>query len=31
MSGSDMKYSSSVFLKLSGELQSLTALGRLGD
>ena len=29
MSGSDMMYSSSVLLKLSGELHSLTALGRL--
>ena len=29
MSGSDIMYSSSVLLKLSGELHSLTALGRL--
>ena len=29
MSGSDMMYLSSVLLKLSGELHSLTALGRL--
>ena len=29
VSGSDMMYSSSIFLKLSGELHSLTALGRL--
>ena len=29
MFGSDMMYSSSIVLKLSGELHSLTALGRL--
>ena len=29
VSGSDMMYSSNVFLKLSGELHSFTALGRL--
>ena len=29
MSGSDMMYSSSIFLKISGELHSLTAFGRL--
>ena len=29
MSGSDIMYSSSIFLQLSGELYSLTASGRL--